>query len=53
MPIKYIRVEVMTLDGIAPRDYFDDPAERVSFQRWLNQRWQHKDDVIEQLKKER
>lgn len=46
-----VRVEVMTLDGIAPRDYFNDPAERVSFQGWLNQRWQHKDDVIEQLKK--
>ncbi|GGD57300.1 acyltransferase [Lacimicrobium alkaliphilum] len=47
-----VRVDITPLENIAPRDYFNEPAERFRFQGWLNQRWQHKDNVIEQLKKE-
>ena len=29
-------------------DYFNDEQFRERFQLWLNQRWQHKDQLIQQ-----
>lgn len=44
-----IVTEKITTDLIG--NYQDDPAFKASFQRWLNQVWQRKQDKIEALKK--
>ncbi|WP_334031784.1 acyltransferase [Alteromonas sp. P256] len=44
MPIK----EIMD-SGIFQDTYFDDPDVRVRFQAWLNERWQAKDNLLEEL----
>jgi 1-acyl-sn-glycerol-3-phosphate acyltransferase len=44
MPIQ----EIMD-NGIFQDTYFDDPQVRVRFQAWLNERWQAKDNLLEEL----
>ena len=44
MPIQ----EIMD-SGIFQDTYFDDPDVRVRFQAWLNERWQAKDNLLEEL----
>jgi 1-acyl-sn-glycerol-3-phosphate acyltransferase len=40
--------ELLNSDAFA-MDYFDNPAQRVKFQRWLNQLWSEKDATLERL----
>jgi len=54
--VKQIRVSIKVTpikdiieNGYFNEDYFDDPQVRVRFQRWLNQRWQDKDDLLESI----
>lgn len=44
MPIE----EILNSDYFA-MDYFDNPAQRVKFQRWLNDVWSEKDASLEKL----
>ncbi|WP_158771820.1 acyltransferase [Paraglaciecola sp. L1A13] len=43
--------ELLQSDAFA-KDYFDNPAQRVIFQRWLNSVWAEKDRRIEQMSAE-
>lgn len=50
-----LHIEVKPLDNLFPDDvnimeYFDNPAQRVRFQKWLNEQWQLKDQRIENWK---
>lgn len=41
-----VKVEVLQVDQQVIGDYFNDEQFRERFQLWLNQRWQHKDQLI-------
>lgn len=41
-----VLVEILPVDNEIIGDYFNDEAFRVTFQNWLNQRWQKKDQAI-------
>mgnify|MGYP006166500293 CR=1 FL=1 len=43
-----VQVEVLQVDQQVIGDYFNDEQFRERFQLWLNQRWQHKDQLIQQ-----
>lgn len=43
-----VQVEVLPVDQQVIGDYFNDEQFRERFQLWLNQRWQHKDQLIVQ-----
>lgn len=43
-----VQVEVLPVDQQVMGDYFNDEQFRERFQLWLNQRWQHKDLLIQQ-----
>ena len=43
-----VQVEVLPVDQQVIGDYFNDEQFRQRFQLWLNQRWQHKDQLIMQ-----
>lgn len=43
-----VKVEILKVDQQVIGDYFNDEAFRERFQLWLNQRWQHKDLLIQQ-----
>ncbi len=43
-----VQVEVLPVDQQVIGDYFNDEQFRQRFQLWLNQRWQHKDQLIQQ-----
>lgn len=47
----YVNVETLPVTDDLRGDYFNDEAYKNHFQNWLNQRWQRKDDVIDELKK--
>ncbi|MDF3013251.1 MAG: acyltransferase [Cellvibrio sp.] len=50
--VKRIQVHIRQLP-IPPEligDYPEDAGFRVNFQQWVNQLWQHKDDLIESMK---
>jgi hypothetical protein len=40
--------EILNSEAFA-MDYFDNPAQRVKFQRWLNQLWSEKDVTLEHM----
>ena len=42
-----VLVESLPVDKQVIGDYFNDEQFRQRFQLWLNQRWQHKDGLIE------
>ena len=44
--------DLLQSDAFA-KDYFENSAQRVLFQRWLNSLWTEKDNKIEQLSMER
>lgn len=44
-----VDVDVLSMTQVPKGDYDKDKAYRVEFQGWLNERWQRKDDRIEQL----
>ena len=44
-----MQVEVLPVDQQVIGDYFNDEQFRERFQLWLNQRWQHKEQLIEQF----
>ncbi|MFT4994257.1 MAG: 1-acyl-sn-glycerol-3-phosphate acyltransferase [Paraglaciecola sp.] len=49
-----VTVNVLCIDDILKSDafamdYFDNPAQRVKFQRWLNQLWSEKDLTLEKM----
>ncbi len=44
-----VQVEVLPVDQQVIGDYFNDEQFRERFQLWLNQRWQHKEQLIEQF----
>lgn len=53
-----VNVEVLSIESILNSDafgmdYFDNPAQRVKFQAWLNQLWLQKDTDLEQLTESR
>lgn len=55
--VKHIRVSVSVTpiqdiidSGVFDDTYFDDPQVRSRFQGWLNQQWQHKDQLLESNK---
>ena len=43
-----VQVEVLPVDQQVIGDYFNDEQFRERFQLWLNQRWQHKEQLIQQ-----
>ena len=50
----HVSVKVLAIEDILnseafAMDYFDNPAQRVKFQRWLNQLWSEKDSTLEQM----
>ncbi|GGF58877.1 acyltransferase [Alteromonas lipolytica] len=50
-----LHVEVKPVQGLFPEDvnimeYFENPEQRVRFQKWLNEQWQIKDQRLEQWK---
>jgi 1-acyl-sn-glycerol-3-phosphate acyltransferase len=49
-----VTVEVLSIEDILnsdafAMDYFDNPAQRVKFQRWLNQLWSEKDAALKHM----
>lgn len=49
-----IKVKIIPIDEVLNGesfndDYFDNPAQRVKFQKWLNQLWAEKDTILEQM----
>jgi 1-acyl-sn-glycerol-3-phosphate acyltransferase len=44
-----VRYEVLPITENLHGDYYNDPAFRHHFQQWLNQCWQKKDALIEQI----
>jgi 1-acyl-sn-glycerol-3-phosphate acyltransferase len=44
-----INVELLPVDQHIIGEYFTDEAFRQQFQLWLNQRWQHKDQLIQHM----
>lgn len=46
-----VHFEVITVPEKLRGDYYHNKEFRVTFQQWLNQRWQQKDDLIKQLLK--
>ena len=55
--VKRIKVQIETLsipqlrtEGHIATDYFNNEDERQQFQSWLNQRWSHKDQLLENMK---
>jgi 1-acyl-sn-glycerol-3-phosphate acyltransferase len=42
-----VQVEVLPVDQQVIGDYFNDAQFRERFQLWLNQRWQHKDQLMQ------
>ena len=47
--VKVQSIEALLNSDAYSADYFDDPAQRVKFQRWLTELWQQKDQDIEVL----
>jgi 1-acyl-sn-glycerol-3-phosphate acyltransferase len=47
-----VHYEVLPVPKELLGDYYHDKDFRLSFQQWLNQRWQLKDQLIEEKKKE-
>lgn len=50
-----VRVETLSIaelrqEGAIASDYFNNPQQKQQFQLWLNQRWHHKDQQLQQLK---
>lgn len=43
-----VQVETLPIDQHVIGDYFNDEQFRQGFQQWLNQRWQHKEQLIYQ-----
>lgn len=41
-----IQAEILPVDAEVIGDYFNDAVFRDNFQQWLNNRWQHKDQLI-------
>lgn len=48
----YVNVETIPMQDALIGDYFNDDAFRTYFQDWLNQRWQHKDTIIDSMLKQ-
>jgi len=46
----HIRYEVLPITENLTGDYYKNPVFRKSFQKWLNQLWHEKDQIIETLK---
>ena len=46
-----LRVKVQAINSAMIGDYFNDEMFRVEFQSWLNQKWQEKDQQINELDK--
>jgi len=49
-----VKVEILSVEELLnsdafAEDYFDNPAQRARFQRWLNEIWLEKDHTIEKL----
>jgi 1-acyl-sn-glycerol-3-phosphate acyltransferase len=49
-----IKVNILSVEELLNSDafsnaYFDDPAQRVKFQKWLNQLWSEKDTLLKQM----
>ena len=49
-----IKVKILSIDEALSAaafndDYFNDPAQRVKFQKWLNQLWSEKDTLLGQM----
>lgn len=51
--IQILSVEELLNSDAFAQDYFDNPAQRVKFQRWLNHLWQQKDATIDRLSAEK
>ena len=47
--IKVTPITDITENGYFNDNYFDDPKVRSQFQRWLNSRWQDKNDQLESI----
>ncbi|ALM89162.1 MULTISPECIES: acyltransferase [Alteromonas] len=47
--IKVTPIKDITENGYFNDNYFDDPKVRSQFQRWLNSRWQDKNDQLESI----
>lgn len=47
--IKVTPITDITEKGYFNDNYFDDPQVRSQFQRWLNSRWQDKNDQLESI----
>ncbi len=43
-----VRIEELPVDEALVGDYFNDKQFKRGFQEWLNQRWQEKDEVLEE-----
>jgi hypothetical protein len=50
--VKHIQIHIRQLPIPAELigDYIGNPAFRAVFQQWVNELWQHKDELIETLK---
>lgn len=46
----YVHVETLPVTDDLIGDYFQDEAYKTHFQEWLNQRWQHKDKIIDGIR---
>jgi 1-acyl-sn-glycerol-3-phosphate acyltransferase len=49
-----IKVNILSIEELLNSesfgdDYFDNPAQRVKFQKWLNQLWSEKDALLKQM----
>lgn len=49
MPKITVHYEVIPVPGELKGDYYHDKAFRLTFQQWLNQRWQKKDQLIDNI----
>lgn len=49
----FIDLEVLPIPETLRGDYYKDIEFKKQFQRWLNQRWKHKDEKIHRMIKER
>ena len=47
--IKVTPITDITENGYFNDNYFEDPQVRSQFQRWLNSRWQDKNDQLESI----
>ncbi|MDX1526835.1 MAG: acyltransferase [Pseudidiomarina maritima] len=46
----YVHVETLPVTDDLMGDYFQDEAYKTHFQEWLNQRWLHKDKIIDGIR---